>query len=80
MRQVNLRLVEQGFEIRVGKSALELIAKEGNDPVFGARPLRRAIQRLIEDTLSEKILEGEFKAGDQISVEAVDGKMEFSKS
>ncbi len=76
--QVNLRLLEQGLQLQVEKSAVELIAKEGNDPIFGARPLRRAIQRLIEDALSEKILVGEFKAGDQIGVEAEDGKMKFT--
>lgn len=79
MNQVNKRLREHGFELHVEKSALEMIAKEGNDPIFGARPLRRAIQRLIEDALSEKILEGDFKDGDKIKVEAEDGKMKFSK-
>jgi len=79
VRQVNKRLSEKGLELQVEKSAIELIAKEGNDPIFGARPLRRAIQRLIEDALSEKILEGEFKSGDRIRVEAEEGKMKFSK-
>lgn len=79
MSQVNVRLLEHGLELKVEKSAIKLIAKEGNDPVFGARPLRRAIQRLIEDALSEKILEGEFIAGDKIGVAAEDGKMKFSK-
>ena len=79
IRQVNKRLSENGLELQVEKSAIELIAKEGNDPIFGARPLRRAIQRLIEDTLSEKILEGEFKTGDRIRVDAEDGKMKFTK-
>ena len=79
MKQVNTRLKEQGYDLQIEKSALELVAKEGNDPAFGARPLRRAIQRLIEDSLSEKILLGEFKAGDKIKVEAVDGKIKFSK-
>ncbi|WP_072771080.1 ATP-dependent Clp protease ATP-binding subunit [Desulfitobacterium chlororespirans] len=79
MKQVNGRLQEQGYDLQVEKSALELIAKEGNDPTFGARPLRRAIQRLIEDNLSEKILLGEFKSGDKIKVEAVEDKMKFAK-
>jgi len=65
--------------LQIEKSALELIAKEGNDPTFGARPLRRAIQRLIEDNLSEKILQGEFKAGDKIRVEAEEDKIKFTK-
>lgn len=79
VHQVNKRLSENGLELEIEKSAVELIAKEGNDPIFGARPLRRAIQRLIEDALSEKILEGQFKTGDRIRVEAEDGKMKFSK-
>lgn len=79
MKQVTKRLEEQGFELKVEKSALELIAKEGNDPAYGARPLRRAIQRLIEDNLSEKILQGQFKAGDRIKVEAKDEQIKFSK-
>lgn len=79
MKDVNKRLKEQGFELTVEAKALELIAKEGNDPIFGARPLRRAIQRLIEDELSEQILEGKFKAGDKIRITAAADKMEFSK-
>lgn len=79
INQVNKRLSEHGLDIHVEDSAIKLIAKEGNDPVYGARPLRRAIQRLIEDALSEKILEGEFKDGDRIKVEAEDGKIKFSK-
>ncbi|HVJ47568.1 ATP-dependent Clp protease ATP-binding subunit [Desulfitobacterium sp.] len=79
MKQVTTLMEEQGFKLQVENSALELIAKEGNDPTYGARPLRRAIQRLIEDSLSENILLGEFKVGDHILVEAEDGKMKFSK-
>lgn len=79
MKQVNKLVEEQGFKLQVEMSALELIAKEGNDPMYGARPLRRAIQRLIEDSLSEKILQGEFKTGDHIRVEAEEGKMKFTK-
>ncbi len=79
MKQVTDRLQEQGSELQVEKSALELIAKEGNDPAYGARPLRCAIQRLIEYNLSEKILLGDFKAGDRIKVEAKEDKIKFSK-
>ncbi|MGI6119728.1 MAG: ATP-dependent Clp protease ATP-binding subunit [Desulfosporosinus sp.] len=79
MNQVSLRLLEQDLKLQIEKSAIQLIAKEGNDPIFGARPLRRAIQRLIEDPLSEKILEGKFKAGDRIRVNAENGKMKFTK-
>ncbi|MGE4273378.1 MAG: ATP-dependent Clp protease ATP-binding subunit [Desulfitobacterium sp.] len=78
MKQVSTRLKEQDYDLQVEKSALELIAKEGNDPTYGARPLRRAIQRLIEDSLSEKILLGEFKPGDKVKVTSEEDKMKFS--
>lgn len=52
---------------------------EGDDPAYGARPLRRAIQRLIENSLSERIIQGDFKAGDIIKVTAADGKIQYEK-
>ncbi|BCM93107.1 negative regulator of genetic competence ClpC/MecB [Abditibacteriota bacterium] len=58
--------------------AKELLSKEGYDRQFGARPLRRAVQRLIEDPLAERILLGDFKAGDTIYTDALDGEMVFT--
>ncbi len=78
MNEINKRIKEQGFELEVSDEALDVIAKEGHDPSYGARPLRRAIQRLIEDELAEKVLAGEFKAGDKIKVEAEEGKLNFA--
>jgi ATP-dependent Clp protease ATP-binding subunit ClpC len=80
LKEVTNRLKEQGLGLQIDQSAIELIAKEGNDPAFGARPLRRAIQRMIEDELSEKILEGTFALGDEIKVTAENGKLKFSKA
>ncbi|HWQ88940.1 MAG TPA: ATP-dependent Clp protease ATP-binding subunit [Desulfitobacteriaceae bacterium] len=80
LKDVTKRLQELGLELQIEQSAIELIAKEGNDPSFGARPLRRAIQRLIEDELSEKILEGVFALGDKIKVTVEDGKLKFIKT
>ncbi|AFM39312.1 ATPase with chaperone activity, ATP-binding subunit [Desulfosporosinus acidiphilus SJ4] len=77
--QMNKRLKEYGLELQIDSSVIELIAKEGNDPTFGARPLRRSIQRLIEDALSEKILQGEFKVGDKICAQAEQDKIIFTK-
>ena len=57
----------------------QLIAKEGYDPQFGARPLKRAIQDLLLDPLATKLLLGEFKPGDRIKVLAHDGELEFEK-
>ena len=61
------------------RSAKLLIAKEGFDPQFGARPLRRAIQDRLLDPLATKLLLGEFKPGDRIKVIARDGELEFAK-
>ncbi|MCD6472275.1 ATP-dependent Clp protease ATP-binding subunit [Candidatus Aerophobetes bacterium] len=72
-------LEEKEIFLEVTDKAKDLIAKEGYDPDFGARPLRRAIQRLIEDPLSEEILKGKFKEGDNIMVDIKDGDIVFSK-
>ncbi len=64
------RLADQALSIELTDAAKELLADKGYDPVLGARPLRRAIQREIEDVLSEKLLFGEFSAGEVIVVDA----------
>jgi ATP-dependent Clp protease ATP-binding subunit ClpB len=64
------RLARRDLAIEVSKGARELIGELGWDPQYGARPLKRAIQRYIEDPLSEKILLGEFSRGDEIEVDA----------
>lgn len=71
------RLHEKRIELRLTDAAKELLAKEGFDPVFGARPLKRAIQRLVQDPLALKILEGQFAEGDQITVDAEGGQIVF---
>ena len=60
-------------------AAQALLAKEGYDPVYGARPLKRAIQREILDPLSLEILQGRFKEGDRIEVGEKDGRIVFNK-
>ncbi|MBU4215541.1 MAG: AAA family ATPase, partial [Actinobacteria bacterium] len=65
------RLRDKDMGIEVTEAAKKLLSEKGYDPVLGARPLRRAIQRDIEDALSEKILFGEIKAGQLIVVDAV---------
>ncbi|MDR1799168.1 MAG: ATP-dependent Clp protease ATP-binding subunit [Bifidobacteriaceae bacterium] len=64
------RLKDQGMSISLTQAAKDLLAERGYDPVLGARPLRRAIQRDIEEVLSEKILFGEIKAGEHVTVDA----------
>jgi len=56
---------------------MDLLCEEGYDPTFGARPLKRAIQRLVQDPLAGKILTGQFKPGDTIDVSVVDGTFEL---
>ena len=73
------RLITQGMSIELTDAARDIVAKEGADPVYGARPLRRAIQTLIEDPLSEELLQGGWTAGDIVKVRAKDGKLVFDK-
>ncbi|MDD2402674.1 MAG: ATP-dependent Clp protease ATP-binding subunit, partial [Clostridia bacterium] len=74
------RLAEQEIAIEVTDSVKEIIIKEGYNPTFGARPLRRAVQKYIEDRLSEEILKGSFHKGDQVIVDAVDGEIVVRKA
>ncbi len=71
---------QSGMELVVTPPAKEILAREGYDPAYGARPLRRAIQRLIEDPLSEQILAGNFREGDTIHAEVEDGDIVFVKA
>ena len=73
------RMIEQNMSINLTDEACKLIAKEGTDTAFGARPLRRAIQRLLEDPLSEQILEGRWTSGMIVDVDAVDGELVFNQ-
>jgi len=79
LAKVVKELENQRMTLEATEAAKELIAKEGWDPQFGARPLRRAIQRLVEDPLSEELLRATFKVGDHIQMDAEDGKTVFRK-
>ncbi len=78
--RVRTQLTTQGIGLEVTQEVKETLAKEGFDPQFGARPLRRAIQRYIEDPLSEEILLGRFSEGDTIRAELEDGRIFFTKA
>jgi len=81
VRYLNQRLSEKGFTIELTEKAKEWLANVGYDPVFGARPLKRAIQRYIENPLAIKILEGVFEEGDKIVVDVNEvGEIEFRKA
>ncbi len=74
------RLAERGLKIELGDRALELLGNVGFDPVYGARPLKRAIQAQLENPLAQQILSGQFLSGDTIKVEAEGGKLVFEKA
>ena len=72
------RLSEQKVHIKLTSAAAKLIAEVGFDPEYGARPLRKALQREVEDVLSEQLLTGEIKAGDSISIGAANKKIKIT--
>ena len=80
MQYLDKRLARLDMKLEVSDGALALLAEAGFDPVFGARPLKRAIQERIENPLSKAILEGRFAAKDCIRVDAADGTLQFVKS
>ncbi|MBA7480701.1 ATP-dependent Clp protease ATP-binding subunit ClpC [subsurface metagenome] len=77
--EVKILLEEQKIDLETTDEAKELLTKESYDPNFGARPLRRTIERLIENPISEKLLAGEFKEGDCVQIKTSGGKIIFSK-
>ena len=80
LARVLKRLQQQGLKLTLKDSAKHLLAKEGYDPVYGARPLKRVIQRLLLDPLSLAVLEGKFAAGDTIEAETKGDELDFKKS
>ena len=77
MRSVHRMLTEQGFKIDVSDEAIDLLADLGYDPEFGARPVKRAIQRYVLNDLSKKILADEVSRDKPILIDALDGKLVF---
>jgi ATP-dependent Clp protease ATP-binding subunit ClpC len=77
--RVNEQVRQQGMELEITVEAKEVLAKEGFDPTYGARPLRRAVQRMIEDPLAEQMLMSTFKEGDIIKAVVKDGDIVFEK-
>ncbi len=67
------------MDLTLDDSARDLLGEAGFDPVYGARPLKRAIQQQIENPLAQRILQGEFVPGDRILVKAQDGELGFAK-
>ncbi|TML56065.1 MAG: AAA family ATPase, partial [Actinobacteria bacterium] len=80
LRRVEARLAERGLRLELTDAAKETLAEAGWDPTYGARPLKRAIQRLLENPLALRLLEGDFAEGDVIRVDASDGELVFEKA
>ncbi len=80
VERVSKQVAQKGMDFRLTEAGKELLAKEGFDPQYGARPLRRAVQRLVEDPLAEEILLGKFIANDTVVVDADEnGEIVFRK-
>jgi ATP-dependent Clp protease ATP-binding subunit ClpB len=77
--RLRARLGERRIELELSSAAKEALAEAGWDPAYGARPLKRAIQRLVENPLALRLLEGDFADGDTIRVDAEDGEIRFEK-
>src|SRR5574340_618508 len=73
------RLAEQDIHVKLTPSAIKLIAEVGFDPEYGARPLRKALQKEVEDLLSEQLLSGEIKAGNHVSIGASNKKIKIAQ-
>ncbi|HEY1874959.1 MAG TPA: ATP-dependent chaperone ClpB, partial [Steroidobacteraceae bacterium] len=74
------RLQERNMDLTLDDSARDLLGEAGFDPVYGARPLKRAIQQQIENPLAQKILQGEFVPGDRIRISVHDGQLTFARA
>jgi ATP-dependent Clp protease ATP-binding subunit ClpB len=73
------RLADRKISVELTAAAKDVLVQEGYDPVYGARPLKRALQRLVLDPLAMRVLEGQFGEGDSVVVDAEDDRLKFSK-
>jgi ATP-dependent Clp protease ATP-binding subunit ClpB len=78
LEKLRKNLEERGITLELDQSARDLLVEKGYDPVYGARPLKRAIQSLIQNALAVKLLQGEIVSGQTIRVSAEKGEMKFS--
>jgi ATP-dependent Clp protease ATP-binding subunit ClpB len=73
------RLAERQLRLEITDKALELLGNVGFDPVYGARPLKRAIQQQLENPLATRILAGDYSAGDRVRIDAEGGRLVFAR-
>ena len=78
LKELKQQLQEKRITLEVSDAAKELVADSGYDPDFGARPLRRAIQKMIENPLAELILQGKYSDGETVHIDSKDGELVFS--
>ena len=79
LNRLRARLSDKDMSLSVDDSAFDQLIEAGFDPLYGARPLKRAIQQQVENSLAQKILSGEFVPGDTILIQGIDGELQFSK-
>ena len=79
LQRLRDRLARQQLALDLDEAATRYLAREGYDPQFGARPLKRAIQQLLLDPLAMKLLEGEIKPGDRVKVTVENGQLKFHR-
>ena len=79
LAQLKKRLLDRNLELTLDDSALDRLSEAGYDPVYGARPLKRAIQQQVENPLAQAILSGKFLPGDRIKAHANGNGLEFAK-
>jgi ATP-dependent Clp protease ATP-binding subunit ClpB len=80
LERLRARLAERKLSLELTDAAKEVLAEAGWDPTYGARPLKRALQRLVENPLAQRLLEGEFADGDVIRVDAENGELAFERA
>jgi ATP-dependent Clp protease ATP-binding subunit ClpB len=78
LRGLLRRLADRKITVELSEAAKDVLVKEGYDPVYGARPLKRALQRLVLDPLALRVLDGEFREGDAVAVDAQDDRLTFA--
>ena len=80
LQRLRARLAERKLSLELTDAAKDVLAEAGWDPAYGARPLKRALQRLVENPLAQRLLEGEFAEGDVIRIDAQNGELAFERA
>ena len=79
LEEIRVRVMDLGIELNFSDDVISLLSEEGYDPTYGARPLRRAAVKRIEDPLAKEMLMGNIRAGDHVQANVQDGRLRFEK-